>query len=468
MTAVGHDAVYRVYFHGPAYQVLDHAWRANGHVIGALAGDLPPDHEPAERVTDFVPRLIELCFQTAGVWELGTAGRMALPTHVDRVTRYAGADAPGPPVGRRDAARRRRRRRGGRRQRARARPARGLPDDRAARRRSIPTRSRRSAPRWATPDMQRPFRRLAIVNRGEPAMRVIHAVRELNEERDDPIRLIALCTEPERQAMFVRHADEAVCIGPALVGTGDGGRRSGYLDYPALERALVAARADAAWVGWGFVAEHPQFVELCERLGIVFVGPDAATMRLVGDKIEAKRLAEQAGVPVAPWSGGPVATAADAIGHAQRIGYPLMIKAAAGGGGRGIRRVDAADELAAAFESARAEALQAFGDGTLLMEQLVTPARHVEVQVIADGQGVAWAVGLRDCSYQRRNQKVIEESASPALTPAQEQRDDGGGAAARAARRLPQRRHRRVPLRARPASASPSWRSTPACRSSTP
>ena len=268
--------------------------------------------------------------------------------------------------------------------------------------------------------MQRPFRRLAIVNRGEPAMRVIHAVRELNEEHADPIRLIALYTEPERQAMFVRHADEAVCIGPALVGGEDGSRLSGYLDYPALERALVAARADAAWVGWGFVAEHPQFAELCERLGIVFVGPDAATMRLVGDKIEAKRLAEQAGVPVAPWSGGPVETAADAIGHAQRIGYPLMIKAAAGGGGRGIRRVDVADELAAAFEGARAEALQAFGDGTLLMERLITPARHVEVQVIADGQGAAWAVGLRDCSYQRRNQKVIEESSSPALTPAQE------------------------------------------------
>ncbi len=268
--------------------------------------------------------------------------------------------------------------------------------------------------------MQQPFRRLAIVNRGEPAMRLIHAVRELNDERDDPIRLIALYTEPEREAMYVRHADEAVCIGPALVATEDGGRRSGYLDYPALERALVAARADAAWVGWGFVAEHPQFAELCERLGIVFVGPDAATMRLVGDKIEAKRLAEQAGVPVAPWSGGPVATAAEAIGHAERIGYPLMIKASAGGGGRGIRRVDAAPELAAAFEGARTESLQAFGEGTLLMERLVSPARHVEVQIIADGQGEAWAVGLRDCSYQRRNQKVIEESASPALSAEQE------------------------------------------------
>jgi acetyl/propionyl-CoA carboxylase alpha subunit/acetyl-CoA carboxylase carboxyltransferase component len=144
-------------------------------------------------------------------------------------------------------------------------------------------------------------------------------------------------------------------------------------------------------------------------------------MRRVGDKIEAKRLAEEAGVPVAPWSGGPVATTEDALRHAERIGLPLMIKAAAGGGGRGIRRVDAIGELPAAFASARAEALQAFGDGTVLLERLVTPARHIEVQVIADGQGTAWAVGVRDCSYQRRNQKVIEESSSPALSPEQEQ-----------------------------------------------
>jgi acetyl/propionyl-CoA carboxylase alpha subunit/acetyl-CoA carboxylase carboxyltransferase component len=267
---------------------------------------------------------------------------------------------------------------------------------------------------------QRSFRRLAIVNRGEPAMRVIHAVRELNQQGREPIRLIALCTDSEREAMFVRHADEVVCIGPSTVAGDDGARRSGYLDYAALERALVTARADAAWVGWGFVAEHPEFAELCERLGIVFAGPDAETMRRVGDKIEAKRLAEEAGVPVAPWSEGPVADAEEALRHAERIGVPLMIKAAAGGGGRGIRIVEALDGLPAAFASARAEALQAFGDGTLLLERLVTPARHVEVQVIADGQGSAWSVGVRDCSYQRRNQKVIEESASPALSADQE------------------------------------------------
>ena len=136
--------------------------------------------------------------------------------------------------------------------------------------------------------LQRPFTRLAIVNRGEPAMRLIHAVRELNEQRCDPIVLIALFTDVERHAMFVREADEAVCLGPGAGGT----HRSDYLDHGTLEEALVAARADAAWVGWGFVAEDPNFADLCERLGIVFVGPDPAVMRLVGDRIAARRLAE--------------------------------------------------------------------------------------------------------------------------------------------------------------------------------
>jgi acetyl/propionyl-CoA carboxylase alpha subunit/acetyl-CoA carboxylase carboxyltransferase component len=265
--------------------------------------------------------------------------------------------------------------------------------------------------------METGFSRLAIVNRGEPAMRLIHAVRELNDERDQPIRLIAFYTEGERDAMFVRYADEAVSLGP---GVGGDRRQSGYLDYAALERALIQTRADAAWVGWGFVAEQPEFADLCARLNVVFVGPAPAVMRLVGDKIQAKRLAEAAGVPVAPWSGGPVSTYDDALAHASRIGYPLMIKAAAGGGGRGIRRVDDPAGLAGAFDSARAEAKQAFGSDVVLLEKLITNARHIEVQIIADGYGHAWAAGVRDCSYQRRNQKVLEESSSPALTAAQE------------------------------------------------
>ena len=173
-------------------------------------------------------------------------------------------------------------------------------------------------------------------------------------------------------------------------------------------------------MGWGFVAEHPAFAELCERLGIVFVGPDADVMRALGDKIEAKKLAEQAGVPVAAWSGGAVESAEDAVAVGEKLGYPLMIKAAAGGGGRGMRRVTKPDEMADAFERARAEAKQSFGDESVLIESLVGNARHVEVQLMADGQGGVWALGVRDCSYQRRHQKVVEESASPALTAEQE------------------------------------------------
>ncbi len=264
----------------------------------------------------------------------------------------------------------------------------------------------------------RPFHRLAVVNRGEAAMRLIHAVREINETRSDPIAVIALYTQPERQAMFVRQADDAYCLGPATVIGPDGRRLNGYLDHEALERALRATRADAVWPGWGFVAEEPAFADMCERLGVVFVGPSGDVMRRLGDKIEAKRMATEAGVPVAPWSGGPVTDDAERI--AQEIGFPLMVKAAAGGGGRGIRRVDAPGELAAALASARAEAHDAFGDDTVFMERLIAPARHIEVQVLADGEGTAWAVGVRDCSCQRRHQKVIEESSSPALTPEQE------------------------------------------------
>ncbi len=267
--------------------------------------------------------------------------------------------------------------------------------------------------------LARPFERLAIVNRGEAAMRLIHAVRELNSARARPIRTIALYTDEERGAMFAREADEAYRLGPAMTVDEAGNHRSGYLDLEALERALVATRADAAWVGWGFVAEDPAFAELCERLDVVFVGPDAAVMRRLGDKIEAKRLAEDAGVRVAPWSGGRVEQIKDALEHAARIGFPLMIKAAAGGGGRGIRRVESIDSLTSAFADARAEALATFGHATVLLERLISPARHVEVQVIADGHGTVWALGVRDCSVQRRNQKVIEESASAALSPEQ-------------------------------------------------
>ncbi|GAB3888616.1 hypothetical protein GCM10029964_056600 [Kibdelosporangium lantanae] len=178
--------------------------------------------------------------------------------------------------------------------------------------------------------------RVAIINRGEPAMRFINAVDELNREGGSVYTTIAVYTEPDRRAWFVRAADESVCLGPATVPDPDTGReRHSYLDYERLEYALVAARADMAWVGWGFVAEHAAFAELCDKLGVVFVGPPADVISRLGDKVQAKLLAEQAGVPVVPWSGGLVGGVAGATVVADRIGYPLLVKAAAGGGGRG-------------------------------------------------------------------------------------------------------------------------------------
>ncbi|MES9536500.1 carboxyl transferase domain-containing protein [Actinomadura sp. NPDC000600] len=250
------------------------------------------------------------------------------------------------------------------------------------------------------------FSRVAIVNRGEAAMRLIHAVRDIAAESGTRIETVALYTDVDRTATFVREADLAYDLGPASARP--------YLDLEVLERALVETGADAAWVGWGFVAEDPAFAELCERIGIAFVGPSPEAMRRLGDKIGAKLIAEEVGVPVAPWSRGAVDSLDDALAAAAEIGYPLMLKATAGGGGRGIRVITSEAELADAYERTSQEAARAFGSGVVFLERLVTGARHVEVQVIADG-GTAWALGVRDCSVQRRNQKIIEESASPVL-----------------------------------------------------
>src|SRR5271166_5205164 len=270
--------------------------------------------------------------------------------------------------------------------------------------------------------METEFQRIAIVNRGEAAMRFIHAAREFNQENNASLRTIALFTDPDRHAMFVREADEAVSLGaPQIIDPITHHLKSCYVDYGHLERALSAARAEAVWVGWGFVAEHAQFADLCRNRGIVFIGPDGDVMRRLGDKISSKLLAEQAQIPVAGWSGGPVETVTDALHHAERLGYPLFIKATAGGGGHGIRRVNSASDLEKAFESARAEAFKAFGDPTVFMEQLITGARHVEVQIIADYHGTTWAAGVRDCTIQRRHQKILEEAPSPALSPERDQ-----------------------------------------------
>src|SRR6476646_8390463 len=278
-----------------------------------------------------------------------------------------------------------------------------------------------SAPRSGSSTMRRPdfaFQRVAIVNRGEPAMRLINAVREWNAEGRPALRVIAVYTAADRHATFVREADESVLIGPAEPDAAFAG--SPYLDYAELERALRACRADAVWPGWGFVSEKAEFADLCARLGITFIGPSAEVMRRLGDKIESKLLAEQAGVPLAPWSGGPVPDVAAARTAAESIGYPLMVKATAGGGGRGIRMVRAPEDLEEAFERASSEASKTAGDATVFLERAIRGGRHVEVQVVADAEGTVWTLGVRDCSVQRRNQKVIEESASTALDEEQE------------------------------------------------
>ena len=243
---------------------------------------------------------------------------------------------------------------------------------------------------------------MAIVNRGEAAVRLIRAVRELNLEFGWGMRTIALHTEAERRASFVRQADEAVTIGM-------GESANPYLDHAELERALRESEADAAWVGWGFVAEDPAFAELCAGIGVAFIGPPPEVMRRLGDKVGAKLFAEESGVPVAAWSRAPVETVDAAVEQAQTIGYPVMIKASAGGGGRGIRVADGEDELAPAYEGARAEAERSFADATIFIERLVTGA-HQPARLVRPGDGP------RDISGgARRGQPRLDHPAVPKL-----------------------------------------------------
>jgi len=245
----------------------------------------------------------------------------------------------------------------------------------------------------------RKIERLAIVNRGEAAVRCLRTAKSLREFEGGGLEIVALYTPPDRDAVFVRQADRAVLL------PSEGGAVAAYLDHDAVLAALREVGADAVWPGWGFVAEDPVFVE---RLG-----PSADAMRMLGDKITSKHLAEKAGVPVTEWSGGEVSDEAEALEHAERIGFPVVLKATAGGGGRGIRMVEKASEIADAFRSAQSEAAAAFGNGALFVESMVRDGRHIEVQIAADRHGHALAVGCRDCSVQRRHQKVLEEAPPP-------------------------------------------------------
>ncbi|MCK6480143.1 MAG: hypothetical protein L6R43_08315 [Planctomycetes bacterium] len=244
-------------------------------------------------------------------------------------------------------------------------------------------------------------RRLLVANRGEIALRVLRTCRTLG------VVGIAAHSEADAAMPFVAAADEAVCIGP-------GPARESYLDIGRVVEAARNLRADAVHPGYGFLSENADFAEALEDAGIGFVGPRSETIRLMGNKVRAKQAAERAGVPVSRGSGNLADLAAAEV-EAARIGYPVLLKAAAGGGGRGMRVVDGPRDLEAAFHSASAEARASFGKADLFLERLLRPARHLEVQVFGDGAGGVHALGERECSIQRRHQKVIEEAPSPAV-----------------------------------------------------
>lgn len=264
------------------------------------------------------------------------------------------------------------------------------------------------------------FRRVAVVNRGEPAVRFLRALRDYNVERGTAIEAVALVTDTDVGAPFARLADAVVRLGPALQPDGETGLMiSAYLRHEAVIDALVSAGCDAVWPGWGFIAEDPSFVSLLEARGLVFLGPSAEAMRQLGDKIQSKKLAEKCGVPMADWAEILESQSDQAICEdARKIGFPLMVKASAGGGGRGIRKVSNELELMAAIPQARQEVAKVFGAGGLFMEACVTGARHIEVQLVSDVHHRTIALGVRDCTVQRRNQKILEESPAPNLPSA--------------------------------------------------
>jgi acetyl-CoA carboxylase biotin carboxylase subunit len=244
------------------------------------------------------------------------------------------------------------------------------------------------------------FSRVLVANRGEVAVRVIRALHELG------IEAVAVYSTADAGALHTRLADRAVCIGPPSA-------TESYLNIRSVIAAGETTGCEAVHPGWGFLAENPELVRACEDNDLVFVGPDADVMSRMGDKVGAKRELADAGVPLVP--GTEAVSGEEASAAAAEIGYPVLLKASAGGGGKGMRAVDSPDDLVAAFERASAEALAAFGDGSIYLEKLIARARHVEIQVLCDADGGVLTLGERECSIQRRHQKLIEESPSPAL-----------------------------------------------------
>ncbi len=263
------------------------------------------------------------------------------------------------------------------------------------------------------------FQKILIANRGEIALRVIRACREMG------IRCVAIYSEADRDSLHVALADEAICIGPPE-------SAQSYLNIPRIMSAAEISNADAIHPGYGFLAENPHFAEVCQACKIAFVGPGPESIRLMGDKAQARQTVAAARVPVVQGSTLTVGSPEEARAVAAEIGYPVIIKAAAGGGGRGMRIVHAEADLAKALQTAQGEAGAAFGNPAVYIERYVRNPRHVEFQILADAHGQVLHLGERDCSIQRRHQKLIEESPSPAMTPAL--REAMGGAAVASAR----------------------------------
>ncbi len=263
------------------------------------------------------------------------------------------------------------------------------------------------------------FRKILIANRGEIALRIIRTCKELG------IKTVAVYSEADRYSLHVRFADEAVCIGP-------GPSKESYLNIPRIIAAAEITNAEAIHPGYGFLAENAMFAEICESSGIKFIGPTPDAIEAMGDKSLAKETMRKAGVPVIPGSEGVVETLEKAREIANEIGYPIMLKATAGGGGKGMRLVHNDDELENAWQTARAEAEAAFGNPSLYIEKFIEKPRHIEIQILADKYGKVIHLGERDCSIQRRHQKLIEESPSPIVTP--ELREAMGQAAIKGAK----------------------------------
>ena len=265
------------------------------------------------------------------------------------------------------------------------------------------------------------FEKVLIANRGEIALRIQRACREMG------VRTVAVHSTVDAEAMNVRLADEAICIGPPPAA-------ESYLNVQAILTAATISNVDAIHPGYGFLSENADFAAMVEEHGFTFIGPSPDHIRLMGDKIAAKKAVSAAGVPVIPGSDGPVKDERDARAVAKEIGYPVLIKASSGGGGRGMKAAASPDELGAALEMATREARAAFGDGAVYLEKYLSGPRHIEVQILADGEGNVVHLGERDCSLQRRYQKVVEEAPSPALND--NQREEIGRIATEAAARL--------------------------------